>query len=189
MNKLTAKQQLFVNEYLVDLNATQAAIRAGYSEKTAGQIGEQNLKKLEIANEIEKRMKDREKRTEITQDMVLKELARLAFFDIRKIYDSNGNLIPIKELDDDTAAAIIGVDVSEVKVNRDSDKAEIEYTKKIKIADKRASLVDVGKHLGMFVEKSEVEHKGNVGVNVAPELTKEEWLKAHGLGTATRATK
>lgn len=71
MSKLTAKQQMFVKEYLIDLNATQAAIRAGYSEKTAGQIGEQNLKKLEIAAAIQEAMDKRFKKIEITSDYVL----------------------------------------------------------------------------------------------------------------------
>lgn len=71
MSGLTAKQQTFVNEYLVDLNATQAAIRAGYSEKTAGQQGEQLLKKLEIAQAVQKAMDARAERTGITADYVL----------------------------------------------------------------------------------------------------------------------
>lgn len=74
---LTDKQRRFVDEYLVDLNATQAAIRAGYSQKTAGQIGEQNLKKLEIAAAIQKAQAARAKRTEVTQDEVIKDLREL----------------------------------------------------------------------------------------------------------------
>lgn len=72
--KLTPKQQRFVDEYLVDLNATQAAIRAGYSAKTANVIGPENLVKPRIAEELQKRMKAREQRTEITQDYVLKTI-------------------------------------------------------------------------------------------------------------------
>lgn len=74
---LTDKQRRFVDEYLVDLNATQAAIRAGYSQKTAGQIGEQNLKKLEIAAAIQNAQAARAKRTEVTQDEVIKDLREL----------------------------------------------------------------------------------------------------------------
>lgn len=76
---MTPKQQRFVEEYLVDLNATQAAIRAGYSAKTAGQIGEQNLKKLEIAAAIAEAKAQQAKRTEITADRVLAELAKIGF--------------------------------------------------------------------------------------------------------------
>lgn len=76
---LTEKQKRFVAEYLVDLNATQAAIRAGYSEKTAGSVGNENLKKPEIQEALQKAIKDRESRTEITQDKVLGELGKVAF--------------------------------------------------------------------------------------------------------------
>ncbi|WAW11236.1 terminase small subunit [Oxalobacter vibrioformis] len=77
MKKMTPKQKRFVEEYLIDLNATQAAIRAGYSEKTAGQIGEENLKKPEIANEIQRRTIERMKRTELSQDEVIEKLRDL----------------------------------------------------------------------------------------------------------------
>ncbi len=73
MSKLTAKQQTFCDEYLVDLNATQAAIRAGYSVKTAKSIGQENLTKPDIAEYLEIRMQDRVERTEVTADMVLTE--------------------------------------------------------------------------------------------------------------------
>lgn len=78
---LTGKQKRFVEEYLVDLNATQAAIRAGYREKTAGQIGFENLKKPEIQEAVAKAIQERQARTEITQDRVLSELGRVAFAD------------------------------------------------------------------------------------------------------------
>lgn len=82
---LTAKQQRFVDEYLIDLNATQAAIRASYSKKTARQIADQNLSKLDIKAAIEKRMQSRSDRTGITQDKVLRKLAKIGFSDIRKV--------------------------------------------------------------------------------------------------------
>lgn len=82
---LKGKQARFVDEYLVDLNATQAAIRAGYSEKTAGQIGEQNLKKLEIATAISAKQAERAQRTEITQDMVLQRWWDIAMADPNEI--------------------------------------------------------------------------------------------------------
>lgn len=84
-DKLNAKQAAFVDEYLVDLNATQAAIRAGCSAITASQAGERLLRNVEIQTAITKRMNDREKRTEITQDRVIKEMARVAFGDPRRV--------------------------------------------------------------------------------------------------------
>lgn len=86
--KLTPKQQCFVNEYLIDLNATQAAIRAGYSEKTANRIGPQLLVKTCISEEIQKAMKRREERTEITADMVVKELKKIALDEAADYTDS-----------------------------------------------------------------------------------------------------
>ncbi|CAB3812232.1 terminase small subunit [Achromobacter denitrificans] len=167
---LTDKQRRFVDEYLVDLNATQAAIRAGYSQKTAGQIGEQNLKKLEIAAAVQEAQAARAKRTEITQDMVLRELAKIGFSDIRKIVrwgktelrvtdagDDEGEvtepyhglaLVSADEIDDDTAAAI-----SEISEGREG--------LKVKLHDKKGALVDIGRHLGMF--KDRIEHSGPNG--------------------------
>ena len=80
--KLTEKQKRFVEEYLIDLNATQAAIRAGYSPKTANEQGTQNLAKLSIQDAVAKAMAERSRRTGINQDRVLQELAKLAFVKI-----------------------------------------------------------------------------------------------------------
>lgn len=88
---MTPKQAAFVDEYLIDLNATQAAIRAGYSAKTAGWIGNQQLAKTHISAEIAKRMEDRSKRTEITQDRVLTDIELIKQDAMRKAYDKNGN--------------------------------------------------------------------------------------------------
>lgn len=179
---LTDKQRRFVDEYLVDLNATQAAIRAGYSQKTAGQIGEQNLKKLEIAAAVQEAQAARAKRTEITQDMVLRELAKIGFSDIRKIVrwgktelrvtdagDDEGEvteayhglaLVSADDIDDDTAAAI-----SEISEGREG--------LKVKLHDKKGALVDIGRHLGMF--KDRIEHSGpNGGPIPIAEMTDEQ---------------
>lgn len=163
---LTAKQQRFVDEYLIDLNATQAAIRAGYSKKTARQIADQNLSKLDIKAELEKRMQSRSARTEITQDMVLRELAKIGFSDIRKVVrwgetqvrmvdGEEGEaedmvpyhglaLIDSTDVDDATAAAI-----AEVSQGRDG--------LKVKLHDKKGALVDIGRHLGMFAAPGHAE--------------------------------
>ena len=152
MSKLNDKQILFCQEYLIDLNATQAAIRAGYSVKTAGQQGFDLLKNPEIQSRITKNMKKREERTEITQDRVLKELGRLAFLDIRKAFDDNGNLLPIKDMDDETAAAISGLEVVR------AGEGFTDITSKIRLIDKKGSLELVARHLGMF-EKDNKQRK------------------------------
>lgn len=89
MAKLTPKQKLFVAEYLVDLNATQAAIRAGYSEKRASEIGYQLLQKTTVQAEIQEAMADREERTGVTQDRVVAELERVAFAEAHDYADTN----------------------------------------------------------------------------------------------------
>ncbi|MAM60849.1 terminase small subunit [Maritimibacter sp. UBA3975] len=151
---LTAKQERFVAEYLIDLNATQAAIRAGYSEKSAYSQGQRLLKNAEAQAAIQEAKAKRQKRTEITQDRVIEELAKLGFADIRKAVqwgrnpgdtesdnaDPNGlgvypvSLVPSDKVDDDTAAAITEVSLTQTGV-------------KIKMADKRAALDTLLKHM------------------------------------------
>lgn len=144
--KLTPKQQRFIDEYLVDLNATQAAIRAGYSEATAPEIGCQNLMKLNIKEAIAERQQKRAERTEITQDRVLLEVARLAFSDGRKAFDERGQLKPITQWDDDLGAAVSSIEV----VTKDAGGGDVEYIHKIKLWDKNAALQKTMQHLGMF---------------------------------------
>lgn len=149
---LTQKQKRFVDEYLKDLNATQAAIRTGYSPKVAHVNGPRLLTNAEIQSHLSSRMKARESRTEITQDRVLKELAKIGFQDVRALYNPDGSLKPIHSLDDQTAASIAGLEFSGVK---GEDGQIIGQTAKVRLSDKRAALVDIGKHLGMFTDKIE----------------------------------
>lgn len=144
---LTPKQKRFVAEYLMDLNATAAAKRAGYSEKTAYSIGLENLKKPEIQSAIQEAKQARSQRTEITQDMVIQELAKLGFFDIRKLFDKDGKPLDISKLDGDTAAALVGLDVQDVS---DSGGNYVGFIKKYKMADKIRALELLGKHLGTW---------------------------------------
>jgi phage terminase small subunit len=153
---LTPKQERFVAEYLIDLNATQAAIRAGYSEKTAYCTGHENLKKPEIQIALQAKRQKIEQSTEITIERVLKEFARLGFQDPRKLFNDDGSPKGIHELDDDTAAAIAGLDVMEIYEGTGKDRQFVGYLKKYKLADKKGALDSIGKHLGMFVDKKEV---------------------------------
>ena len=164
---LTAKQAAFVREYLIDLNATQAAIRAGYSKRTAGQIGEENLRKPEIAAELKKAMDERAARTEITADRVLAELAKIGFADIRKVFTPGGGLLPPSDMDDETAASVASVEVVTKRLpGTDGEEAEVEYVHKIKAWDKLGALTQLGRHLGLFSDK--VEHSGAVNVIAQP---------------------
>lgn len=141
--KLTPKQSAFVAEYLIDLNATQAAIRAGYSVKTAKSVGAENLTKPDIDAAIQEALQKRAERTEISQDRVLEEYAKLAFHNPQDFYDDQGNLIEVHKLPRDVAAAITSMEVS---VDAEG-KSKLQ---KIKLADKKGSLDSVARHLGMF---------------------------------------
>jgi len=149
---LTDKQKTFIDEYLIDLNATQAAIRAGYSKDTAQQMGSENLSKPVIQSAIKDAMAERQKRTQVTSDMVIAELAKIAFLDIRDAYDNEGQLFNIKDMPEDVARAIGGLDYT-VTAN-DGEKTGV--TSKIKLIDKKGSLELLGRHLKMFTDK--VDH-------------------------------
>lgn len=155
--KLTPKQEMFCLEYLKDLNATQAAIRAGYSEKTSNEQGAQNLAKLSIQERIAELKKIRAEKLEISNEMVLKELANIGFSDIRKFYDENGKLKLPHELDDKDAAALSGLEVDELwGFNVQKDCKEIQgETKKIKLHDKLKALEMIAKHIGFFEKDNE----------------------------------
>lgn len=161
-NPLTNKQSLFVKEYLCDLNATQAAIRAGYSEKTAQVIGAENLTKPIIADAIQKAMDERAGKLDITAEKVLAELAKLGFGNIQNLYTQDGRLIPIHQLSPEAAATI--TEITEKVVGTEGDQAVLE--RKYKISDKRAALVDLGKHLKLFTDKVEADISGGITINV-----------------------
>ena len=163
--KAGGKQERFVQEYLIDLNATQAAIRAGYSKKTAGAQAHKLLKKPEILEALKIAMESRASRTEVTQDRVLLELGRLAFFDPRRLLDGNGNVKPPTEWDDDTAAAVssIDIDVSTAFDGENEDAGERITTKKVKVFDKNTALTNAMRHLGMFDKDGlNLNHSGGV---------------------------
>ena len=173
--KLTPKQKRFVDEYLIDLNATQAAIRAGYSPKTANEQGARLLANVSIAQTIQKAMQDREQRTEITQDRVLQEYARLAFYDPRKLFQPDGAPKPIEALDDDTAAALAGLEVREEFEGAGENRTFVGYTKKYKLANKLGALDSLAKHLGMLDGKGrEPENEMQTGVIIMPEVVEDE---------------
>lgn len=150
---LTAKQARFVEEYLIDLNATQAAIRAGYSKKTADKQGSQLLGKPSIAEAIAAARAKRSKRTEITQDRVLAELAKVGFSDIRKLLTPTGNLIGPNEWDDDTAGAVASIEIVTRPGGVDeSGEREVEHVAKIRTWDKLSALDKLAKHVGLYDE-------------------------------------
>lgn len=151
---MTPRQLRFVEEYLVDLNATQAAIRAGYSKDTARSIGCENLTKPDIQDAINEAVAERSKRVEVTQDMVIRELAMIAFVDIRQAFDADGNLLPIKDMPESVARAVAGMDLTSRVIegtDPDSERQVLhEDLKKLKLIDKKGGLELLGRHLKMF---------------------------------------
>ena len=149
---MTKKQKRFVEEYLLDLNATQAAIRAGYSTNAAKEIGCENLTKPNIQAAIDKAMAERSKRTGVNQDRVLLELAKIAFVNVSDLMDMDTATVKDTATDDDLAV------ISSVKVKTFPTKSgELGVEREIRTCDKIRALELLGKHLGMFTDKVKFE--------------------------------
>lgn len=144
--KLTDKQRRFVDEYLIDLNATQAAIRAGYSVNTANEQGSQNLAKLSIQQAIAERMAERSKRTGVNQDRVVLELAKIAFVKMTDIVDYHGR-IKDTATEDDLAC------IESIKYKSSESDTGSSVEREVKISSKIKALELLGKHLGMWNDK------------------------------------
>lgn len=144
--KLNVKQLAFVSEYMVDMNATQAAIRAGYSPRSAAEQASKLLINPKIQEEVARRRKHREVRTSVSSDRVILEAARLALFDPRKLFHEDGSPKAVTELDDDTAACIGGLDV----VHIGNSELGVGQVLKYKINDKNSALEKLFKHHGLY---------------------------------------
>lgn len=144
---MTKKQKRFIEEYLIDLNATQAAIRAGYSPDTAKAIGCENLTKPDIRAHIDRAMAERSKRTGVNADRVVQELAKIAFVNATEVIDPKTATVREDALPEDTAA------IQSVKVKTFGEDG---LEREIKMADKLKALEMLGRHLGMFKDKLEL---------------------------------
>ena len=194
MAKLTPKQQRFADEYIVDLNGKQAAIRAGYSEKTAEAQASRLLSNAKVQCYIQKRKQDRVERTEITQDMVLYELASIAFSNAAdyakvvekeatiqtedgeeiQLFDKDGNPVMYRTVEPVLTSELTEKQkraLSVIKKGRDGFE--------IKPYDKLRALELLGKHIGMFQDRVEVTGEVN---NPMAGLTTEELKKLIGDG-------
>ena len=147
---MTKKQKRFVEEYLIDLNATQAAIRAGYSPETAYSIGSENLKKPEIRVCIEKAMAERSKRTGINQDRIIMEIAKIGLLNPKDLVDFDEATVKEEATEEDLAA------IASVRVKRFPTKDGEGTEREIKMHDKTKALELLGRHFGMFKDKVEV---------------------------------
>lgn len=174
MPRYTIKEKRFLDELPHDWNQTQAAIRAGYSPKTARQIGAELMTKPKIKDAVEKIKAEQSRRTGMNVDVALLEMARLARFNPKRLFNADGRPKSITELDDDTAAAIIGLEVMEIYEGRGDDRRFVGHLKKYKLADKKGALESFFRHYGMFVERH--EHTGKDGGPIEhvhkPDLSK-----------------
>ena len=159
---LNPRQMKFVLAYLVEPNATKAAIAAGYSAKGADVQGARVLGNVSVAAEIARRQSRVAAKAEVTVDWIIERYKRIADADIRRFYDENGNLKPIHELDDASAATLAGVETEEEY----QDGAVVSRVRKIKRWDPTKALDSLARHLGMFIDRQEVTHKHTLEVLV-----------------------
>lgn len=181
---MTDAQKRFCDEYLVDLNATRA-YKVAYpntkKEETASSNGSRMLRNDKVQEYISEKIKEREKRTEVTQDRVVQELAKIAFFNIKDIYNVDGTLKRIKDIDDETAKAISSVKTLQragsmkININPEGKDEEVpiehipEQTIEFKANDKVKALELLGKHLGMFNDVN-VNMKNAIQVELVDDI-------------------
>ncbi|TWP23123.1 terminase small subunit [Apibacter muscae] len=181
--KLTLKQKQFCEEYVLDLNATQAAIRAGYSKKTAYAIGQENLKKPEIQNYLTNLRTEVKERNKITIDELVKILADIARFDPVDILNDDGTIKPINQIPKGTRNAIASLEIEEstsIGIN-DGAPGSMKFTgliKKIKLVSKEGAIDKLLKHLGGY-EKNNEQKKSNINFSSLSNETIKELLNAN----------
>jgi phage terminase small subunit len=161
---LTPKQRLFVIEYLRDFCGTKAAIRAGYSKRTAASLATQTLRKPYVAKVVNDAIEARRKRVEVSADRVLSELAKIAFTDLTDIISIARGRVTVRdtnELTPEQRGAIVEVN-------------ESLHGMRIKLHDKKGALELLGRHLGLFPNRVEVTGKGGGPVSLTDAMTDEE---------------
>ncbi len=176
---LNPKHQRFVDEYIKDLNATQAAARAGYSAKTANEQGARLLANVSVQAAIQERIKERGERTKIDADYVLRRLAEIDQMDVLDILRDDMSLKPVSEWPKVWRQYLSGFDLAEMFEGAGEDRAMVGIIKKLKWPDKVRNLELLGKHVDVnaFREKVEVtgknggaiEHKHAVKVVIVPQ--------------------
>ncbi len=163
MSKLNERQKRFCEEYVVSLNATEAAIKAGYSNKTrnaASVLGSKLLGSIHIQRYISQLQAKRQERVEITQDRVLLEIYRLAMVDVVDTIDPDtGSLKAIHDMPEPVRRAISSIEVDEIYDGSGRDRQVIGHTRKIKFWPKDKSLEMLGRHLRLFIDRLEVDDK------------------------------
>ena len=165
MARLSERHKRFAEEYLIDLNATQAAIRAGYSAASASTLGERALKNVDVRAHIDRALAERSKRTGINQDRVLAELAKVALYNAADVIGLN-NAVVLSGADRDDTAAISSV---KVKVSANGD-----VEREVRLADKLKALELLGKHIGMFPNDNKLQLVGALPVQIIDDVPREQ---------------
>ncbi len=177
-SKLNHRQYKFIQEYLIGRNATQAAILAGYSKRTAQEQSSRLLSNVMIATAISDAQKKCEIRTEITQDRILRELACFAFLDPKDLYEDDGSLKLIKDMPESARRAIAGLEVTEIFDNaKDDQKQAIGLLKKIRLIPKQQGLDLLMQHLGMLGKPGNERETDNERVIAALEKIANEMMR------------
>lgn len=158
---MTNSQKRFCDEYLIDFNATRAykaAYKSCRKDETANVNGSKLLRNTKVQEYIAEKQQEMQERNKITQDTIIQELAKIALFNIKDIYNEDGTLKKVTELDDDTAKAISGV-----KILQKAGAMKIILSK---TNDKTKALELLGKHLGMFKENVNLTQDKPFEVNI-----------------------
>lgn len=151
MTVLETKQERFCQEYITDRNGTKAAIRAGYSKRSARSIASENLTKPDILRRIEELQEELRKKTGLTSEMVVQELRDLCEWNIQDFLNEGNSIVDLKTLSRRTTKPVVGIK-TKTETRTIGETVIVEKTIELKFADKRATLVDLGRHLGIFKE-------------------------------------
>lgn len=166
---MTEAQKRFCDEYVIDFNGTRA-YKAAYpnckKDETAKAAASRLLTNVNVTQYIQEQKEELKEKINVTKEQVINQIARIAFGDIRKLYNENGGLKNIQDLDDDAAAIVAGIETTEEFDGYGQDREQIGYTKKVKIANKDRALEMLGKYFGIFTEKIEVNQDKPFEVNI-----------------------
>lgn len=173
--KLTGKQELFCQEYIKDFNGTQAAIRAGYSDKSAHDIASENLRKPDIEERIKELRHELYNRNKITVDEIIHELSEITRVDPAEIYDDNGNLMPLSRMSERARKSIKSMQYQSYTYQDGSESEK----RKVVLHSKMDAFEKLMKHLGGY-EKDNEQKQQNINVSTLSDETLKELSNASG---------
>lgn len=161
------KQLRFIQEYPIDMNATQAAIRAGYSEKTAGSKGHALLQKVEISTAIQLLINEGAQKCGLTMELVLRNLKAVVDSDLRRVFKDDGGLLDVKAFDDDSGLALASVETDELWEGQGENREQVGVTRKVRNYDKVAGIDKALKYLGGYEEHNkQKKDETNIQINI-----------------------